>query len=84
MSAEVSRVLSIDPDAQHLEFRANACRECNEYGPLTTIDNPSWSVWFDVHSRETGHQKFYQLKVERSMGEIHTMPKPKRRMLGQR
>jgi hypothetical protein len=86
MSADVQRMLSIDPDARHVEFRANACRECDESGPLTQVDNPAWWQWFDEHRDKTGHTKFYQLKIERSTGESTSVSAPprKRRTLGQR
>lgn len=84
MSGDLAQLGAIDPDARHVEFRSNECRECGEFGPLTQVDNPAWREWFDVHSRETGHRKFYQYKIERSAGEAFAMPKPKRRALGQR
>lgn len=89
MSAEVRPLLGIDPDARHVEFRGNACRECDATGPVTQVDNPAWWQWFDEHRLKTGHKKFYQLKIERSMGETVAglsgpKPKPQRRTLGQR
>lgn len=86
MSADVRPLLAIDPDAQHVEFRGNACRECGETGPVTLTENPAWHEWFTRHAVETGHTKFYQFKIERSTGETVSLwtTNRKRRTLGQR
>jgi hypothetical protein len=84
MSGELRPLGAIDPDAQHVEFRSNQCRDCGAAGPVLLVDNGDWFRWFDVHSRETGHKRFYQYKIERSTGEVHAMPRPGRRPLGQR
>jgi len=86
MTGDVQLPDMIDPDAPHLEFRANQCRECGAVSTITLVANPEWWQWGDDHMRETGHTKFFQWSLTRNTGQIVSMPAPRarRRTLGTR
>jgi hypothetical protein len=77
---------AIDPDAPHVEFRMNQCRECLAAGPVALAQNPVWWQWGNQHHDETGHTKIYQYTLTRNTGQISTVgaARKARRALGAR
>lgn len=70
MSAPVRLPSEIDPEAPHVEFRANECLNCQAMGPITQVNNPEWMRWAEQHRDSTGHENFYQWKLIRNIGRI--------------
>lgn len=84
MTGDIQLPDMIDPDAPHMEFRVHQCAECGEAGPPALTNNPIWWEWGNKHTDETGHRKFAQWTLTRSIGRMETIPVRKRRSLGTR
>lgn len=64
----------VDPNAGHVVFVMTECRTCNDRGPLSgpqerAVDT---SLWFEGHSAETGHDRFYLWSLTRNTGRAVT------------